>query len=172
MKKKSGDTGKSLSGTRPAAAFRDEMDRALGRFFSDDWMKGFPRLGGMWDFPAMPQRSGAGLPSMPTADLSEDDKQFELSVELPGMDEKELELTLAEGALVLKGEKTQEKETQEKDYHLTERSYGSVRRRFPLPPGVDVEKMDASFTRGVLKVILPKTEAARATSRKIEVRCE
>ena len=161
----------ATAGLPAAAAFRDEMDRALGRFFSDDWLSGFPRLAHMWGMPSLfdAGRSGSGsMLAMPRADLSEDDNGYELSVELPGMDEKDLELTLAEGALVIKGEKKEEKE--DKERHITERSYGSVQRRFPLPPDVDVEKMDASFAKGVLKVTLPKTGEAQAKGRKIEVR--
>jgi HSP20 family protein len=179
MAKKSNDKGKSgetaPSPVHPMTAWRDEMDRALGRFFSDDWMSGFPRIGRLWDLPGIPEGTRSSLKSMmtmPKADLSEDEKQFELTVELPGMDEKDLELTLAEGALVLKGEKKAESETKEKDFHVTERSYGSIRRRFALPPGVDVEKMDASFSKGVLKVVLPKSEEAASGGRKIEVRSD
>ena len=164
-----GGHDKTPEPANPLATYRDEMDRALGRFFSDDWMSGFPRLGRLWDFPNMLGRP-TGMLSMPKADLSEDKRKYELTVELPGMDEKDLKLTLAEGALILKGEKKDEKETKEKDYHITERSYGSVRRRFPLPPGVNVDKMDASFSKGVLKIVLPKTKEAQATSRKIPVR--
>lgn len=161
----------AATGLPAAAVFRDEMDRALGRFFSDEWMSGFPRLAQMWGMPSLfdATRSGSGsMLAMPRADLNEDDNGYELSVELPGMDEKDLELTLTEGALVIKGEKKDEKE--DKERHITERSYGSVQRRFPLPPDVDVEKMDASFARGVLKVVLPKTGEAQARGRKIEVR--
>lgn len=166
-------SSKSPAELQPAASMRDEMDRALGRFLSDDWLSGFPRLGRMWElsgFPEFGRGAARSMLTMPKADLSEDDERFELTVELPGMTEKDLEVTVAEGALLVKGEKKEEKETREKDFHLTERSFGSVRRRFPLPPGVDSDKMDASFSSGVLKIVLPKTGEARKKTRKIEVR--
>jgi HSP20 family protein len=161
-----------LAATHPLLAMREEMDRALARMFGNDPFAGFPRLSQLWDMPSLADSSGAmaAFASLPRSDLSEDKEQFELTVELPGMDEKDLDLSVDDGGLLLKGEKKEEKETKEKDYHLTERSYGSIRRRFPLPPGVDPEKMKATFSKGVLKVVLPKTTQAKASTRKIEVR--
>jgi HSP20 family protein len=158
--------------THPLLAMREEMDRAIARMFGNDRFAGFPRLSQMWDMPSLSTAGGAmaAFASIPKSDLSEDKEQFELTVELPGMDEKDLELTLDDGGLLLKGEKKEEKETKEKDYHLTERSYGSIRRRFPLPPGVDAGKMEAKFSKGVLKVVLPKSKEAKASTRKIEVK--
>jgi HSP20 family protein len=158
--------------THPWLTMREEMDRAIARMFGNDRFAGFPRLSQMWDMPSLSTAGGAmaAFASIPKSDLSEDKEQFELTVELPGMDEKDLELTLDDGGLLLKGEKKEEKETKEKDYHLTERSYGSIRRRFPLPPGVDAGKMEAKFSKGVLKVVLPKSKEAKASTRKIEVK--
>ena len=98
----------------------------------------------------------------PAVDVSEKDKEFEIMAELPGLDEKDVEVKLANGNLTIKGEKKEEKEEREKDYYLSERRYGSFVRSFPLPEGVNADKIEASFAKGVLTVKLPKTAEAQA----------
>lgn len=98
----------------------------------------------------------------PAVDMIEKDKEFEITAELPGLDEKEVEVKLASGNLTIKGEKKEEKEEREKDYHLSERRYGSFVRSFLVPEGVSADKIEASFAKGVLTIKLPKTAAAQA----------
>ena len=107
---------------------------------------------------------------MPTVDVSETDKAYEITAELPGMDEKNVEVKLANGSLTIKGEKQDEKEEKKKDYHMRERSYGSFERSFQVPDGVDADKIEANFKKGVLTVILPKSAEAQKAEKKITVK--
>ncbi|WP_371367603.1 Hsp20/alpha crystallin family protein [Pseudomonas sp. QL9] len=97
---------------------------------------------------------------MPAVDLSEHAEEYQLSAELPGMDEKDIEIKLSNGNLVIKGEKKEQKEEKRKDYFLSERRYGSFERVFRLPKEVDADKINAQFAKGVLQVHLPKRPEA------------
>lgn len=103
-------------------------------------------------------------------DIVERDGEYEISAEMPGMDEKEIEVKLSDGGLVIRGEKKAEKEERKKGYHLSERQYGAFERYFSLPNGVDAEKVSASFKNGVLKIALPKTTEARRNEKKIAIK--
>ena len=102
--------------------------------------------------------------------MSETDKAYEITAELPGIDEKNVEVSLADGGITIKGEKKEETEEKKKDYYVSERRYGSFDRYFTLPEGVDANKIEASFKNGVLKVTLPKTAEAQKPAKKIEVK--
>ena len=97
----------------------------------------------------------------PAVDMTEKDKEFEITAELPGLDEKDVEVKLSNGNLTIKGEKKEEKEEREKDYYLSERRYGSFVRSLPVPDGVMADKVEASFAKGVLTIRLPKTPEAQ-----------
>ncbi len=103
-------------------------------------------------------------------DLAEKDNAYEISAELPGLDEKNIEIKLSNGTLTIKGEKTEEKEEREKEYYLSERRYGSFHRSFRVPEGVDTDKIDARFAKGVLTVTLPKSAEAKKNEKKISVK--
>jgi HSP20 family protein len=105
----------------------------------------------------------------PLIDVSETDKGVEVTVELPGVDEKDIDVSLANDVLTIKGEKKSETEKTAKDYHLIERAYGAFERSTRLPCEVDASKVKAEFKNGVLKVKLPKTPEAKAKSHKISV---
>ena len=98
---------------------------------------------------------------MPAVDVSETDKAYEITAELPGMDEKNVEVKVATGVLTIKGEKQDEKEEKKKDYYMRERSFGSFERTFAVPDGVDSDKIDANFKKGILSVTLPKNAEAQ-----------
>lgn len=98
--------------------------------------------------------------SMPAMDISEQAEEYRISAELPGVDDKDIEIKLANGNLVIRGEKQEEKDENRKEYHLSERHYGSFERVFQLPREVDAEKINAQFTKGVLLVHLPKRAEA------------
>jgi HSP20 family protein len=106
----------------------------------------------------------------PAIDISETDKGIELTAELPGIDEKDVEVTLADNVLTLKGEKKVERNEKGKDFHLVERSHGSFMRAVPLPFEVDEAKVAAQFKNGVLKVTLPMAADAERKTRKIPVK--
>jgi HSP20 family protein len=108
----------------------------------------------------------------PAVDVAERDKTFEITAELPGLDEKNVEVKVANGMLTIKGEKKEEKEEKKKDYYLSERRYGSFERRFQIPDGVETDKIEATFKKGLLTVTLPKTAAAQATEKKVAIKAE
>ena len=158
----------------PLMSLRQQVDQLFDQFLDEGWMKPGAGLAGIWDSPLF-KSSGLGMSGLmesPRTDMSESDKEYELTVELPGMSEKDLEVTVKDNMITLKGEKKSERETKEKDYHLAERSYGSIRRSFSLPADVNPGKVSATFSRGVLTVHLPKAKEARSKPQKIEVKGE
>jgi len=106
----------------------------------------------------------------PIVDVAERENEYEITAELPGMEEKDIELTVSDDVLKIKGERKEEKEEKNKDYHISERRYGSYQRSFRLPEGVDDSKIEAKFKNGLLTVTLPKTAEAQKKSKKIEVK--
>jgi HSP20 family protein len=106
---------------------------------------------------------------LPTLDLSETENDLVVKAEIPGIDPKEIDISLANEMLTIKGEKKQEKEEKEENYHLIERSYGSFVRTIPLPREVQGDKISASYKNGILKVTLPKSEEAKKKEIKIKV---
>lgn len=106
----------------------------------------------------------------PAVDIVEKDTAYEVTAELPGLDESNIEVKVSNGALTIRGEKKEEKEEKKKDYYLSERRFGSFERRFQLPQGVDESKIDARFKKGVLTVILPKTPEAQSQEKKIAIK--
>lgn len=115
--------------------------------------------------------TGEGVTTFsPRLDLNETDEAYELSAELPGMEKKDITVTVEQGMVNLKGEKRVEREEKKKNYHYTERSYGSFQRSLRLPGEIDAEKVVAHFDKGVLTVMLPKTAETRRNVRRIEVK--
>jgi HSP20 family protein len=148
-------------------SFRTEMDRLFDRF-AGGW--GMPSLRRMFDVePAFRYESSFTLPS-PAVDITEGDAAYKVTAELPGMSEKEIEVVVSGGMLTLKGEKRQEKEKKEKNFYLSERSYGSFQRSFYVPDGVDRDKIAADFSKGVLTITMPKSAKAMEQQKKIEVK--
>jgi len=148
-------------------SFRTEMDRLFDRF-AGGW--GMPSLRRMFEMePALRNDSSFTMPS-PAVDVTEDDGAYKVTAELPGMSEKEIEVVASGDTLTLKGEKRQEKEQTEKNFHVSERSYGSFQRSFYIPEGVDREKIVAEFSKGVLTITMPKSAKAVAEQKKIEVK--
>jgi len=151
----------------PLRSLRAEMDRLFDRFASG-W--GFPSLGRMFDIePAFRYESTFTMPS-PAVDITEDDAAFKMTAELPGMNEKEIEVVCSGDTLTLKGEKRQETEQKEENFYLSERAYGSFQRSFFVPEGVDRDKISAEFAKGVLTITMPKTAKAMQEQKKIEVK--
>jgi len=111
-----------------------------------------------------------GWAATPAVDIAEKDRAYEITAELPGMDEKNVEVKVANGMLTITGEKKEEKEEKKKSYYLSERRYGAFERRFPIPDGVDADKIEATFKKGLLTVSLPKTAAAQAAEKKIAIK--
>ncbi len=105
---------------------------------------------------------------VPVIDVTEDEEGLTLTAEMPGMNREGLEVTVEDGVLALRGEKKEEQSTEGADYHRVERTYGHFERRIRLPDYVDTERIEATYADGVLTLRMPKGEAARARSIKIE----
>jgi HSP20 family protein len=147
---------------------RDEIDRLFDEFSSG------------WPFAAMsrsgrPARAGFGGAvggPLPEVDVVEREGSFEIRAELPGVDEKDIDLRVMDDAIVLKAEKREETSEGEAggDYFLSECRYGAFQRVIPLPPGVDSSEADATFRRGVLTVRMPKRPEHHDEARRINIR--
>jgi HSP20 family protein len=118
-----------------------------------------------------PQRRGFQemVEWLPAVDVTETKSEIVVHAEIPGMDAKNIDISLNEGILTIRGEKKQEREGKEEEYHLIERRYGTFTRSIPLPKGVDSNKASASYRNGVLKVRLPKSGKAEKKEVKIKV---
>ena len=104
----------------------------------------------------------------PAFDVSETENELIVRAEVPGMDQKDIDVSLSDGVLTIKGEKKQEKEDKNEDYHTVERRYGAFSRTMRLPVEVDIDKVDATYKKGVLKITLPKSEPAKPKKIKIK----
>jgi len=115
------------------------------------------------------RRTEEGGEWLPSLDVSETKNELVVKAEVPGMDAKDIDISLSDGMLTIKGEKKQEKEEKEADYHLVERSYGAFVRSVQLPKEVKADKINASYKDGVLKITLPKSEEVKKKEIKIKV---
>ncbi|MGE8098259.1 MULTISPECIES: Hsp20/alpha crystallin family protein [Pseudomonas] len=143
---------------RPLQKLREQVDHLF-----EDFNRGplglSPFSRGLFDVEPLLSRELMGY-GIPAVDITEKDKSFDITVELPGMDQKDVEIKLSNGSLIIKGEKQEDKEEKRKGYYLSERHYGSFERMFNLPKGVDADKIEASFSKGVLSISLPKKPEA------------
>jgi HSP20 family protein len=159
-----GEPARAGEAWRPLESLKKEVDRLFEDFGDDFWRRPFRSLAGLekdWT---------KKFVTTPAVDVSESEKAFEITAELPGMDQKNVEVNLANGGLIIKGEKKEESEEKKKDYYVSERRYGSFERYFDLPKGVDADKIEATFKNGVLKVTMPKTAEAQKPAKKIDVK--
>jgi HSP20 family protein len=148
-------------------SFRGEMDQLFDRFFSPYSM---PSLRRMFDLAPAWRPDTSFSFAAPAIDFGEDDKAYKITAELPGLEAKDLDVSIAGDTLLIKGEKRQETEQKEKNYHVSERAYGSFQRAFALPDGVARDKITADLSKGVLTLTLPKTAEAQKPARKIDVK--
>ena len=154
------------SNNRTPAPYRDDdrspflsLHREMNRVF-DDFFRDFDMR--------LPMMGGAGLNGgWPQVDLAETDKELTVTAELPGMEEKDVELLLQDGMLTLKGEKRSE--TEDKDRQFSERYYGRFERHIPLGAEVQADKAEARFKNGVLTVTLPKNPEALPKAKRIAI---
>ena len=165
--KKPEEKAAALQAWRPFGSLRREVDRLFEDFDRDFWR--FPFRRSFFDMEPFWQRE-ATWSAAPAVDVVEKDNAFEVTADLPGLDEKNIEVKLVNGTLTIKGEKQEEKEEKKKDYYLQERHFGSFERSFRVPESVDIEKVEASFKKGVLTVTLPKKAEAQKPAKKIEVK--
>jgi len=155
------------SGSKEVPVRREEHDpfsllhREMNRLF-DSFSRGF-------GLEPLETRSGVFSPSVNVID---EDKEIKVTAELPGMDEKDIDVSLTKDALTIKGEKKQEKEDKGKNYYRMERSYGSFSRSVPLSAEIDTAKVKAQFKKGILTVTLPKTTKSLKEKKKIQIKSE
>jgi len=150
----------------PFLSLRREVDRLFDDFGGGFWRSPFRSAFAVEPF----WQREMTLAATPAVDVVESEKAYEVTAELPGMDEKNIEVKVSNGNLTIKGEKQEEKEEKKKDYYLKERHFGSFERCFQVPEGVDANKIEATFNKGVLKVTLPKKLEAQKPEKKIEIK--
>jgi HSP20 family protein len=157
----------SSRGSAPAEDVRRNdpfhaMQREMNRVFADFWPD--------FEMPALREGNGGGF-VVPRVDVSETDKEVQVTAELPGLKEEEVSVNFADGMLDISGEHKEEteKKDEKKHYYLKERSYGSFRRTLAVGDDIDEGKIKATFKDGVLTVQLPKSKEAKAKTRKIPV---
>lgn len=135
------------------------LQKAMNELFED--FVGEPKL-----TPLAQERFGW----LPSIDVAEDDKEFKITAELPGMEQKDIDVYLANQQLTIKGDKKEEHEEKRRNYYRRERVYGAFHRVVPLPVEIDATKVAATFKNGVLVITLPKTVEAQKTAKRIEVK--
>ncbi|MBX6424589.1 MAG: Hsp20/alpha crystallin family protein [Variibacter sp.] len=145
--------GRERGMARPEWSPFVNLQREIDRIF-EEFARGLPSLG--------------SSDLMPRMDVTESDGEIEITAELPGLEEKDVEITVSDNVLTVRGEKKAEAEEKKKDYRLVERSYGSFSRSVELPSGVDPDRIKATMTKGVLKITVPKP--APSHQKKIEVK--
>ncbi|MBW7973838.1 Hsp20/alpha crystallin family protein [Bradyrhizobium sp. BR 10289] len=148
---------------RPFQALRNEIDQIFDDFGNGFWNRPFRSL-------ARLERDFPKSISAPAVDVAESDTAYDITAELPGFDEKNIDIKVTNGGLTIKGEKREETEEKKKDYYVSERRYGTFERSFTLPEGVNADKIEATFKNGVLKIVLPKTEEAQKPAKTINVK--
>lgn len=114
--------------------------------------------------------AGGGGVEQPSVDVSETKDSLEIDVDLPGLDERDIDITLSDDILTVRGERKEEKEERGRNFYRCERGYGTFSRRIVLPFKVDEDRITANFEKGVLHVTLPKSPEAKAKERHIEIR--
>jgi HSP20 family protein len=157
--------GRSVSRRRPEEAdpllaLRQEMSRVFDDFFSG---VGLPSFAG-----SEPVSTVVAILT-PRMDVSETDDTVQIAVELPGLDEGDVDVTLDGDVLTIRGEKATERDEDERDYHIIERAEGTFLRTLRLPFEADPEQVQAAFQDGVLTIAIPKPKEAQQKSRRIEV---
>ncbi len=151
---------------RPFESLRREMDRLFDDFQLGSWRSPFGRS----VFDAEPSwRDEMSGSKSPAVDVVEKEKAYEITAELPGIAEGDIDVKFSDGVLSIRGEKKEEKEEKKKDWYLSERRYGSFQRTFRVPDGVDPDKIAAKFKDGVLTITLPKTPEATKSAKTIPI---
>ena len=156
---------RSLDDDRSFDSLQREMEslhRNIDRLFADAFSGSLA--------PSLLSETWTGGKITPRLDVAEDDKGFHVTVELPGMSDKDVAVTVDDRLLTIRGEKNEEKEKKDKDVFRRERAYGSFRRTIELPSDVDSAKIEAKFKDGVLTIDLPKTKQAQDRVKQIPVK--
>lgn len=143
----------------PFMALQDEINRMFNHFMESPFDMDFWRTPAMRDF-------------SPQLDVSETEKEIKITVELPGLEQKDISISLLKDVLTISGEKKVEEEAKDRNYYRIERRYGSFQRSVPLPARVEEDKVEAVFKNGVLVVTLPKKESEVSATRRIDIKSD
>ena len=143
----------------PVRALQSDINRVFEEFWRSFHLP-FSRL----------RDDNGGTVTEPSIDVRETDQELEVKAELPGMEEKDIEVGVTPGLLTIAGQKESERETQEQSYVLRERSFGRFERVIPLPDGVDIDSAKATFKNGLLTISIPKTREAQAALKRVAVK--
>ncbi|MCZ7592237.1 MAG: Hsp20/alpha crystallin family protein [Kiritimatiellae bacterium] len=163
-RRRASDSAMARHEDNPFADFHRQMNRLFDDFFSDFEDRPFGlRL------PSAFERTDTATPRV---DVSETDKEVTVKADLPGIAEKDVQVTLDEDVLIIRGTREDEREEKKRNYHIVERQYGEFQRSVPLPGGIDEEHVKASFEKGVLTVTLPKLPEAQSRKKTIAVTSE
>ncbi len=146
-------------GSNPIVSFQDEVNKLFSDFFGDLSLPSWARIS-----------SEPSFAISPAMDVTENNKEFKVSCELPGMEAKDVQISASEGYVTIKGEKKEEKKEEREGYYRQERSYGSFQRVVALPDNANFEKAEASYKNGLLTLSIPKKAGAQGKERKIEVK--
>lgn len=141
------------------------------RWFDNVFNRFFDTPARSWNMLPWPGQGGNGT-FVPAVNMSESENEFLVTAELPGMTEKDVDLSVAQGTLTIKGEKRQGSEEKGTGWHRVERSYGSFQRTIPLPRQADPNNIEATFKQGVLSVHIPKLPGSQSDARKISIKTE
>lgn len=156
--------GQESSFYSPLAQLHREVDRLFNNTFHG--FGGWPSFD--IDRPFTPLTTPGLL--KPQVDIGADKKEYTITVEIPGVDEKEVTLEIDNNTLIVKGEKTHEKEKKDKNYYRVERSYGSFQRILSLPEDADQENVKATFKNGVLTIVMPRKAIATSEVKQINIK--
>jgi HSP20 family protein len=148
-----------LRGNDPFSQLKAEMDDLFSSYI--------PAL------PAFGRANGGQAFALPTKlDVSETDDAIELVLDVPGIDRKDIDISLTDTGVMISGKREEKKEEKGKNFHRMERAYGTFERHVPLPCEVDAAKVNATLKKGVLSITLPKSETARQPAKKIAIKSD
>ena len=154
----------AIEGWGPIMSLRDEIDRLFDDFGGGLWRRPWTHRPAAQPWNAMASRMS------PKVEVVDCNGEYRIAAEVPGLSAEDVEVTLHDGMLTIRGEKTEERREGKADYLVSERRYGSFHRTMPLPVGADGDKITANLANGVLTITVPRSEAAKATERKIEIK--
>ena len=164
---RAGRRASTRDASHPVEQLRTEIDRLLSDFLRGYWHVPFRRAAvdvePIW-------RGDIRFAATPAVDIVDKDDAYKLTAELPGVDEKQVEINFSNSTLTIEGKKDEEPDDASQDHFISERRYGDFHRSFRVPDGVDPDKLEASFKNGVLNVTLPKTAEARRKHKKVEIK--
>jgi HSP20 family protein len=144
----------------PLSRIHQEIDQLFEDFFRGSWVSPFRQIDQTW----------MGGMMLPKVDVAEGSKHYTITVEVPGVEEKDIDLTVADGTLTIRGEKRQEQEDHDRQYHRVERSYGAFQRVISLPTDAKEEDIEAKFKNGILTLTVQKNPTVKQAGRKIAIK--